>query len=125
MDDSTQDRAAHTPEALEVFSYFIQCDGEHAERFGVTRKGPTVIRDVFGDSRDVRKARAHLFAAAPDLLAALEGTLDSLLYLDDNIPGLVGYGVRQQRIAEARAALAKAKATPTGSNESPIVGGTP
>lgn len=55
----------------------------------------------------VRMADSHA-----DLIAALEGTLDCLVYIDDNFPEFVGNGVRHRRAAAARAALAKANGTP-------------
>lgn len=42
-------------------------------------------------------------------LAALEGRLDSLEYVESLKVVISGYGVRQQRIAEGRAAIAKTK----------------
>lgn len=55
------------------------------------------------------EANASLIAAAPDLLAALEDSLDSLEYVAKVDPVFSGWGVRQQRIAAAKAAVAKAK----------------
>ena len=54
-----------------------------------------------GPSMAVRKANAHLIAAAPDLLAALEDMLNLTLDEDDIAVS--------SRIAKARAAIAKAK----------------
>lgn len=39
-------------------------------------------------------------------LAELEKALDSLEYVEQHLPGLAGYGVRQERIASGRAAMA-------------------
>lgn len=53
-------------------------------------------------------ADARLIAAAPELLEVLRDALDSLDYVERTLPGLSGYGVRQERIQKARAAIAKA-----------------
>lgn len=51
-----------------------------------------------------------LFSAAPDLLKELVSALDSLEYVNRIAPGLAGYGVRAERIANIRIALEKAGA---------------
>jgi hypothetical protein len=58
---------------------------------------------------DTQAANERLIAAAPDLLDALRGCLDSLEYVARLDPTLVGYGVRAERITAARAAIAKAE----------------
>lgn len=57
---------------------------------------------------DPTQEAASLLAAAPDLLLACREALDSLEYVEQHMPGQTGYGVRQERIAKLRAALAKA-----------------
>lgn len=56
-----------------------------------------------------REANARLIVAAPDLLEALKGALDSLLYVQSEYGDQVGgWGVRDDRIRKAREAVAKA-----------------
>lgn len=50
--------------------------------------------------------------AHADLVAALRIAIDSLEYVQRTHPGLSGYGVRQERITAARAALAYAEVQP-------------
>jgi hypothetical protein len=65
-----------------------------------------------GVSREEMKANARLIAAAPDLLEALKGALDSLLYVQSEYGDQVGgWGVRDDRIRKAREAIAKATLT--------------
>ena len=61
--------------------------------------------------RIVIRALAALLclAAAPDMLAALEDALDSLLYVQSLGREVSGWGVRQERINAARDAIAKAR----------------
>lgn len=68
--------------------------------------GPTIADDGYGEQK---AANAALIAAAPELLRELERALDSLEYIDLNMPTLIGYGVRKSKIASARAAIAKAR----------------
>lgn len=69
---------------------------------------PWVIAYVNRKRKTHALHNARLIASAPDLLDALCGALDSLEYVEQVMPGKVGYGVRQERIAKARAAIAKA-----------------
>lgn len=64
--------------------------------------------NVKKQEEDEAKANAYLIAAAPELLEVLRDALDSLDYVERTLPGLSGYGVRQERIQKARAAIAKA-----------------
>jgi hypothetical protein len=57
-------------------------------------------------------AVAALWMAAPEMLAALESALDSLEYVHAAFPGKSGYGVRANRINDAREAIALAKTLP-------------
>lgn len=50
-----------------------------------------------------------LYESAPDLLMALEGALDSLEYVQETHgESVTGWGIRAQRIKDAKAALNKA-----------------
>ncbi len=100
MDDSTQDRAAHTPgpyNSCSVRSGMASVDIEWIDEHGRHCKREVLLGDV------CRMADSHA-----DLLAALEGTIDSLVYIEENIPKLIGSGVRHRALSAARAALAKA-----------------
>lgn len=68
--------------------------------------GPTAADGGYGEQQ---AANATLIAAAPELLRELERAIDSLEYLDMNMPTIIGYGVRKSKIASARAAIAKAR----------------
>jgi hypothetical protein len=62
-----------------------------------------------GQEQPVFSLAANLMAAVPEMYEALENALDSLEYVERTMPGTSGYGVRQERIVAARAALAKAR----------------
>ena len=64
---------------------------------------------IDGITQDEMRANAHLIAAAPDLLEALEEVLDGLGFLSGGDHELEGYGIDEARGAEIRAAIAKAK----------------
>lgn len=56
--------------------------------------------------RKLMQDRDLLLAQRDELLAELKKALDSLEYVEKHLPGLAGCGVRQERIASSRAAIA-------------------
>lgn len=71
------------------------------------------LRQCRVERRDPWEANARLIAAAPELLAALECTVDCLEYIQrlekETSAPILGWGVRASRIHAARAAIAKAR----------------
>jgi hypothetical protein len=57
---------------------------------------------------DEAEANAHLIAAAPDLLDALQGVMDILGRAESNASGNPEWDYVGPRVAAARAAIAKA-----------------
>lgn len=70
---------------------------------------PTERGDI---SRRQVEANAHLMAAAPDMLAALQGVMDILGSAESNASGNPEWDYVAPRVAAARAAVALA--TPSG-----------
>lgn len=64
-------------------------------------------RVALATKRDERDANARLIVAAPELLEALKACLDALEYVEKHLPQQTGYGVRQERIAQAKAVIAR------------------
>lgn len=53
---------------------------------------------------------APALAAVPDLMAALERSIDALSYVNQAHPEATGWAVRADRMDEGRAALTRARA---------------
>ena len=68
-------------------------------------------QDVIGENGAMTTANARLIAAAPDLLAALEALVEIDTRTRERLKG-VSMPVTDALFATARAAIAKAKATP-------------
>jgi len=60
------------------------------------------VADVYGGSRDVRKANARLIAAAPELLQSANEMLACLSFIEPN-------AMRAQVMLRAQTAIAKAQ----------------
>lgn len=92
----------------------IDC-GNHAEwevvKFDVeASNGHWFIAQCFGEPDDgTAKANAHLFAAAPELLEALENAMGILGRAESNASGNPEWDHVGPRVAAARAAIAKAR----------------
>jgi hypothetical protein len=69
------------------------------------------VDDGAPDGEADARRLAMLLSSAPDLLAALENCLDSLLYVAKVAPDLSGYAVREERMAQARAAITRARSS--------------
>ena len=112
MDDSTQDRAAHTPGQLEgpwvlgkpMEPEWINDVSKTPVQFTVTRPDGTPHAVEMTVAEWVRMADSHA-----DLLAALELMLISVDYIKERF-GV--YAIDSKLDVLARAAIAKAKATP-------------
>ena len=122
MDDSTQDRASHTPGNAAQERLLSHARSEVKDMQAKVNEW-AIAEDDYGKAireefrlclsqhqedlaeleRVFRMADSHA-----DLLAALEAALDSLVYIEENIPKLIGSGVRHRAINTARDALAKA-----------------
>ena len=101
-------RSKHTPGPWEVFD-----DVEGCEFPGIDNAGESIVLcgsifddgGIRGDTKEERLANARLIAAAPDMLEAIEETLQSVVMnrLHDTIE------ISRDAIELLRAALAKAK----------------
>lgn len=70
---------------------------------------PESQQDCFGCPGCMQADRDEAIGQRNHLLAELEKALDSLEYVEQHLPGLAGCGVRQERIASGRAAIAAVK----------------
>lgn len=68
-----------------------------------------IVNGVFPEHRGIDRANARLIIAAPELLTALNNALDHMEWRQSHFPDEPGYGVRDQRLAEGRAAIKKAR----------------
>ena len=101
-------RSKHTPGPWEVFD-----DVEGCEFPGIDNAGESIVLcgsifddgGIRGDTKEERLANARLIAAAPDMLEAIEETLQSVVMnrMYDTIE------ISRDAIELLRAALAKAK----------------
>lgn len=110
-----QPRAAHTPAPWEVCRAVTPTDGEFD--FGIAAKiegGSVCIAEVFGrvaiDIRPAAEANAHLIAAAPELLSALQAIVEEIRAYqspecdDDGAPGAAELKAADAAIAKATGA---------------------
>ena len=97
----------HTPGPWEIRPHN---DAEIRDARWIFAKSGLVCKDVYGDSLDQSDANARLIAAAPDLLAALQDTVESLDYAAKVLHAPEKSKFREN-VANARAAIAKATQT--------------